>query len=97
MLLAACTKNESPTVKATTTSDARTLSLQSIPASPASNPQNPYDYVGYDHNIALDSLRHYARTTGDTTRAGTYAYLNRYFKNNFGADVRLTYNPNERL
>jgi hypothetical protein len=97
MLLAACTKKENPAVKATTISNARTLSLQSIPESPAANQNNPYDYIGYYHNITLDSLRHYSRTTGDTTRAGTYAYIARYFKNNFGADVHLSYNPNERL
>jgi hypothetical protein len=97
MLMAACNKNESPAVKMATTTDMRALSSQSILTSAAANPQNPYDYIGYEHNIVLDSLRHYAKVNSDTTRRGTYAYLTRYFKNNFGADVRLSYDPNERL
>jgi hypothetical protein len=58
---------------------------------------NPYDSVGVLHNIALDALRKYVKTTNDTTRAGKAIYLNRFFHANYGRQVKHVDYPNEKL
>jgi hypothetical protein len=97
ILLAACTKETKTTPAGNAKQEQVTLSLRSKFEHPAANTQNPFDYIGYYHNIGLDSLRHYVKANNDTTRAGKYAYLSRYFKLNFGADVKLAYHPKEKL
>jgi len=98
VLLAACNKktNQAPEPYATT-KQSFFLSTNGVRASPPANKQNPYDYIGYYHNIGLDSLRKYVKASGDTTRRGKYAYVSRYFKTNYGADVRLVFDDKEKL
>ncbi|SDE86313.1 hypothetical protein SAMN05216464_11098 [Mucilaginibacter pineti] len=97
VLLAACTK-ETKTLPTTHDNQGQvTESLRIKMDQQAANPKNPFDYIGYYHNIGLDSLRHFVKANKDTTRAGKYAYLSRYFKLNFGEDVKLVYRPKEKL
>jgi hypothetical protein len=97
VLLAACNKETKTIPTGNAGQEQVTLSLRSNSDHPAANAQNPFDYIGYYHNIGLDSLRHYVKENNDTTRFGKYAYLNRYFKLNFGSDVKLAYHPEEKL
>ncbi len=96
-MLAACNKNDNEyfPLKSVQNKDAHFVKLNQ--SDPASNPSNPFDYIGLQHNIGLDSLRHYVKVTSDTTRRGMNDYVNRYFKSNFGEDLHLAYNPKEKL
>lgn len=54
---------------------------------------NPYDSLGKRHNELLDSLRQYARQTGDTSAAGAGKYLSGYFLKYQGIRLKPSFDP----
>jgi hypothetical protein len=95
VLLTACNK-ESRNVPSRTISQNQEALITNRLNSPCANEANPFDYLGYLHNVVLDSLRQYVKTTKDTSRLGKAAFLNRYFKNTSDGEFKPFYIPEEK-
>ncbi len=56
--------------------------------------KNPFDYMGEEHNEALQYGWDNLQKTGDTTKAGKRACLVQYFKERYGRDLNKTIDAN---
>lgn len=95
LLLAGACKQDAPPKPFATMSVAnkQALRARTLPAEDPAYPVNPYDSLGKRHNELLDSLRQYARQTGDTTAAGAGNYLSAYFLKHQGVRLKPSFDP----